>query len=119
MIWRVLENLYYPNANYILIARNEYLAKTQQVIQELLPNMNVKLIGIDKITEGSVCTILYAHKYVNNDTPLLIANKTRTIIGLPITSMSGFGFINPAFAKREPSPAIGITIFICIAFKMV
>lgn len=71
MIVRVLENLYYSNANYILIARNEYLAKTQQVIQELLPNMNVKLIGIDKLTEGSVCTILYAHRYVNNDTPLL------------------------------------------------
>lgn len=79
MIVRVLENLYYPNANYILIARNEYLAKTQQVIQELLPNMNVKLIGIDKLTEGSVCTILYAHRYVNNDTPLLIANTDQII----------------------------------------
>lgn len=79
MIVRVLENLSYPEAHYILIARNEYLAQTKQAIASLLPNIQISFIGIDKLTEGSVCTILYARKYINNTTPLLIANTDQII----------------------------------------
>lgn len=79
MIVRVLENLSYPKAHYILIARNEYLAQTKQAIASLLPNIQISLIGIDRLTEGSVCTILYARKYINNTTPLLIANTDQII----------------------------------------
>lgn len=79
MIVRVLENLAYPNARYILIARNEYLTQTKQAIKNFLPNIQVDFLGIDKLTEGSVCTILHARKYINNETSLLIANTDQII----------------------------------------
>lgn len=79
MIVRVLENLSYPKANYILVARNEYLLQTQKAVSSLLPHTNIKFIGIDNLTEGSVCTILYARKYINNTSPLLIANTDQII----------------------------------------
>ena len=36
---------------------------------------NAIFIPIDKLTEGTACTVLYARKYINNDEPLLIANS--------------------------------------------
>lgn len=36
-----------------------------------------------------------------------------TIIGVPLTSINGLGNLKPLVRKREPSPAIGINMFIC------
>lgn len=79
MIVRVLENLKYPNANYILIARKEHLEREQELVETIKKEYNVTFIGIDKLTEGTACTVLYARKYINNDTPLLIANSDQIV----------------------------------------
>lgn len=79
MIVRVLENLNYPDANYILIARKEHLEREKALVQQIEKEYNVTFIGIDKLTEGTACTVLYARKYINNDLPLLIANSDQIV----------------------------------------
>lgn len=81
MIVRVLENLAYPNANYILIGRKEHLEKEKELVQQIEQDYKVIFIGIDKLTEGTVCTVLHARKYINSEVPLMIANSDQIIDG--------------------------------------
>ncbi|WP_040499732.1 glycosyltransferase family 2 protein [Helicobacter pullorum] len=79
MIVRVLENLKCKNAKYILIARNEHLEQEKELVKEIENNFNACFVGIDKLTEGTACTVLYARKFINNDMPLLIANSDQIV----------------------------------------
>lgn len=79
MIVRVLENLEYPDAKYILIGRKEHLEQEQDLVSEIKSKYNVEFIEIDKLTEGTACTVLYARKLINNGLPLLIANSDQII----------------------------------------
>ncbi|MDN5104880.1 glycosyltransferase family 2 protein [Aliarcobacter butzleri] len=88
MIVRVLENLSFPNARYILIARKEHIEKEKELVRQIENDFNATFISIDKLTEGTACTVLYARKYINNDEPLLIANSDQ------IVDINIFDFIN-------------------------
>lgn len=79
MIVRVLENLSYPDARYILIARKEHMDKEKELVAQIEKEFNAIFIPIDKLTEGTACTVLYARKCINNDEPLLIANSDQII----------------------------------------
>jgi dTDP-glucose pyrophosphorylase len=79
MIVRVLDNLYYPNANYILIGRKEHLEKEKDLVDQIKREYNATFIGIEKLTEGTACTILYAREIINNNLPLLIANSDQIV----------------------------------------
>lgn len=79
MIVRVLENLAYPDARYILIARKEHMDKEKELVAEIEKEFNAIFIPIDKLTEGTACTVLYARKYINNNEPLLIANSDQIV----------------------------------------
>lgn len=75
MIVRVMENLFYPDAKYILVIRKEHMEVESDLVEEIKRNFNVVFIPIDKLTEGSASTVLFARKYINNETPLLVANS--------------------------------------------
>ena len=79
MIVRVLENLSYPEARYILIARKEHMEKEAELVKQIEKEFNAIFIPIDKLTEGTACTVLYARKYINNDEQLLIANSDQIV----------------------------------------
>ncbi|MFD1383495.1 glycosyltransferase family 2 protein [Rhodanobacter aciditrophus] len=79
MIVRVLENLNVPSAHYYLIARKEHLEVEADLVKDIENNWPVTFIAIDKLTEGTACTVLYARKYINNDKPLLIANSDQIV----------------------------------------
>lgn len=79
MIVRVLENLAYPDARYILIARKEHMDREKELVKEIEKEFNAIFIPIEKLTEGTACTVLYARKYINNDEPLLIANSDQIV----------------------------------------
>jgi len=79
MIVRVLENLSYPDARYILIARKEHMEQEEELVKQIEKEFNAVFIPIDKLTEGTACTVLYARKYINNDEPLLIANSDQIV----------------------------------------
>lgn len=79
MIVRVMENLAYKDANFILIGRKEHLDKEALMVEELKAKFCCTIIAIDKLTEGTACTVLYAHKAINNNHPLLIANSDQIV----------------------------------------
>jgi len=79
MIVRVLNNLAIPNAFYYLIAREEHLIQEAELVKKIEEQYPVKFIGIGQLTEGTVCTVLFARQYIYNDIPLLIANSDQII----------------------------------------
>jgi hypothetical protein len=79
MIVRVLENLKYTNARYILVAQNDHLQKEKELVEKIKKEFNAIFVSVEKLTHGTVCTVLYARKFINNNDPLLIANSDQII----------------------------------------
>jgi len=79
MIVRILENLAHSDARYILIARKEHMERELTLVKKIEKEFNAIFIPIDKLTEGTACTVLYARKYINNNDPLLIANSDQIV----------------------------------------
>ena len=79
MISRVMDNLSLKDASFYLIARKEHLIKEYKIVQQLSEQYKVKFIEVDDLTEGTVCTVLFARKFINNDTPLMIANSDQLV----------------------------------------
>ncbi|MBU0730876.1 MAG: glycosyltransferase family 2 protein [Proteobacteria bacterium] len=79
MIVRVLENLKYPGAHYYLICRRGHLEQEKALVEQISAQYNATFIPIDKLTEGTACTVLYAREHINNDQPLLIANSDQIV----------------------------------------
>ena len=79
MIVRVLDNLFYNDAKFILIAREEHLDKEKELVEIIKRNYNVVFIPIDKVTEGAACTVMFAREFINNDDPVVIANSDQIV----------------------------------------
>lgn len=79
MIERVLKNLQIPGAKYFLIANHEHVVREKALVNSIMRNYNVEFITVDKLTEGTACTILFANKKINNDKPLLVANSDQIV----------------------------------------
>ncbi len=79
MIARVIENLYHPDAHYILIGRSSHLQEESALVNEISSTYKASFIGIDKLTEGTACTVLFARDKINNNDPLLIANSDQLV----------------------------------------
>lgn len=79
MIVKVLKNLESSDANFFLIARSEHLKNNFDLVKEIEQKYSATFIPIEKLTEGTACTVLYARKYIDNDTPLLIANSDQLV----------------------------------------
>lgn len=94
MICHVLDNLDMPYAKFILLARKEHYDNEPETIQWIKNNYNVEFVLIDKLTEGAACTVLHAHRLINNDVPLLIANSDQ-IVDMNITD-----YINDSNARN-------------------
>ncbi len=81
MIARVLENLVYPGARYILIARREHIEAEPDAVDRLRARFPIEIRLIDQVTEGSAATVLFAREEFANDTPMLIANCDQLVDG--------------------------------------
>lgn len=79
MIERVMENLNYEGAHFILIGRKDHLEREKDLVGKIRDKYDVEFIAIDKLTEGTACTVLFAKKQIDNDYPLLIANSDQII----------------------------------------
>jgi NDP-sugar pyrophosphorylase family protein len=79
MVVRVMENLAYKNARYILLARKSHIEREIEIVKMIKKQFKAIFLSIDKLTEGSACTILYARRFINNKTPLLIANSDQIV----------------------------------------
>jgi dTDP-glucose pyrophosphorylase len=79
MICHVLDNLNIANAKFILLVRTEHYQSEPDTVNWIKEHYNVEFVFIDKLTEGAACTVLHAHRLINNDIPLLIANSDQIV----------------------------------------
>lgn len=78
MIQVVVENLNI-DANYIFIVQKSHLEKynLSQTLNLIAPNC--KIVCVDGLTEGAACTTLIAKDFIDNDSPLLMANSDQYV----------------------------------------
>lgn len=79
MITCVLDNLNLPNAHFFLIARKEHLESEKTLVNAIQKRYSVTFIPIENVTEGAACSVLYAHRHIHNEQPLLIANSDQMV----------------------------------------
>lgn len=79
LIELILNNLRLSNARYFLLARTEHLETQAETVKRIRDHFNVTFIPVDKLTEGAACTVLHAHRMINNETPLLLANSDQYV----------------------------------------
>lgn len=79
MVVRVIENLSLPDARFILIGRREHLEQEHVLAEQIASAYNAIFIPIDQLTEGTACTVLFARKFINNESGLLIANSDQLV----------------------------------------
>jgi dTDP-glucose pyrophosphorylase len=67
------------NATYTYIVQKEHFQKynLDYVLNLITPNCNI--IQIDGITEGAAITCLMAKEFINNDSPLIMANSDQIV----------------------------------------
>lgn len=78
MIQVVVENLNIQ-ANYIFIVQKEHYEKysLHYLLSAIAPGC--KIVQVDGVTEGAACTTLLAKEYIDNDSPLVIANSDQYV----------------------------------------
>ena len=80
MIQKVVENLDFIS-EYIFLVRKSHL-ETYPGLKDTLAritNNNLKIVDIDRLTEGAACTALLAKEFIDCDEDLLIANADQFI----------------------------------------
>ncbi len=79
MIERVLGNLWFEEARFVLIVRQEHYTQETLFFTALSQKFPITYVTIDKVTEGAACTVLTAVWDINRDVPLLIANSDQIV----------------------------------------
>lgn len=78
MISRVIKNVT-PEDSFVNLLFNVNDIENNQSIVNALSKSSQSIIKVDKITEGTACTVLLAREQINNDRPLLIANSDQLV----------------------------------------
>lgn len=81
MIARVIENLAFDGARYVLIARREHADREPELVAELSARDDLEFVFIDALTEGTACTVLEAEPALDPDLPMLVANSDQLVAG--------------------------------------
>ncbi len=79
MVEQVLDNLACPDARFILIARKKHMDDQASLVDRIRSRYNARFIPVERLTQGTACTVLFARKEINNDTPLIIANSDQLV----------------------------------------
>ena len=79
MIVRVIENLRQPGVKFILLARKEHIESSRELVAQIEGEFNAIFVSIDRLTEGTACTVLYARSYLNPGEEVVIANSDQII----------------------------------------
>lgn len=79
MIERVLDNLNVPGGKFILLARKEHIDEYDLHVTNIKSTYNVEFFPVDRVTQGTACTVLLARHVLGDDVPLVIANSDQII----------------------------------------
>jgi dTDP-glucose pyrophosphorylase len=78
MVERVLDNVGQPGARVTLLLRREHLDEQAGTVSAL-HRAGYRLVPVEKLTEGTACTVLLARRHIDDDRPLLIANSDQLV----------------------------------------
>ena len=78
MIQVIVDNLNI-DANYIFVVRKEHRSKYNLDTLLNLIAPNCKIVEVDQVTQGAACTTLLAKEFINNDSPLIMANSDQFV----------------------------------------
>ncbi len=78
MIQVVVDNLNI-DATYIYVVQKEHREKYNLDTLLNLITPNCKIVEVDGITEGAACTTLLAKEFIDNDSPLVMANSDQFV----------------------------------------
>jgi HAD superfamily hydrolase (TIGR01509 family) len=78
MIQVVVDNLNIE-ATYIYVVQKEHRVKYNLDTLLNLITPNCKIVEVDGLTEGAACTTLLAKEYIDNDSPLVMANSDQFV----------------------------------------
>lgn len=107
MVSRVLENIALKDAKYLLVCRPEHLGEAYESHRRRIQSkFDCTFLPVDKPTEGAACTILHARKFIDNDSPLLLANSDQVVdidIAKFCADCTGRGLDGSIMTFRDPS----------------
>ncbi len=75
MVERVLEGLHCPNAHYTLIIQRSFREHHAELLHRLEEQFHVAFVCVERLTQGACCTVLAAHRLINNDLPVVFADS--------------------------------------------
>ena len=78
MLDHVIENVAPDGAAVTLLLRNTHMEKNPTLMQAF-DNAGINTIPVDKLTEGTACTVLLARKVFDNDNPMMVANSDQLV----------------------------------------
>lgn len=80
--WAVSSLPLKPTDQLIFLVLKEHVENSQidEKLREVFDS-NIKIVVVDKVTEGAACTALLAKEYINNDEPLIISDSDHFIDG--------------------------------------
>lgn len=79
MIVQVMENLKESDAKFVLLARKEHIESNANLIKQIKSQFNATFVSIDKLTEGTACTVLFARSLLSPQEPVVVANSDQII----------------------------------------
>lgn len=78
MISHVIDNVSTSNANIFLLLRKDHMEQEKGITAALSSEGN-KIIEVDKLTEGTACTVLLAKSEIDNGSPMMIVNSDQYV----------------------------------------
>jgi dTDP-glucose pyrophosphorylase len=78
MLNHVIANVAPQGAGVTLLLRNTHIEKYPTVMQSF-GNAGIHTIPVEKLTEGTACTVLLARKVFDNDNPMMVANSDQMV----------------------------------------
>ena len=78
MIQVVIDNLK-VDAHFIFIVQKDHREKYNLDCMLSLLAPGCDIVEVDKVTEGAACTVLLGKEFINNDSPLVIANSDQFV----------------------------------------
>lgn len=72
IIGHIIDSMRVPNAQFIFIVRQDHCDEYQLDKKLLEFEPNAKIVKINEVTQGSVCTVLLAKEHFNDNNPVII-----------------------------------------------
>lgn len=79
----VIETMRAPNAQFIFILRQDHCDEHDLDKKLLEIEPSAKIVKINELTEGSICTVLLAKEHFNDDNPVIIKDCDQIINWIP------------------------------------